>query len=272
MLKRVWVRTLSWVVLLAIPSLGCSNGSNAGSDPGDADESSTGGTGPSIVRGTSVSSASTATTSGSTATLTSSTGTGGGTGTGGSTGTGGAPPIGHTAQGGGPDNLPGAGGEGGEPPEEEEPPLVCPGFDEDSLEVSTVDADCDAETPDSCEDGTHIDFSAEDDCAVCAPDTAENRSCTWAMACFEPFLQTIAHRSGAKRCQNDSDCAGFTISGCGGEVTISLYALIDEEIPWIAEMYAEQNCSALCPGEPGFVYDRAEGTPACIDGECSFAQ
>ena len=267
MREGVWRQTSGWVVFLAVSALGCSNGGKASADPADIE-----GSGGSVERtvGGSPESDSGASSADSVANTTSGTAT---SGTGGSTGTGGSPPaIGNTGQGGAPEMPMGDGGGGGEAPEEEAMPSDCPGFDSSALEVSTVDADCDAETPRACDEGTHIDFNDEDACAVCAPDTAENRSCSWAQACFKPFLQTIAHRSGAKRCQEDSDCAGFTIAGCGTEVTISLFALIDEEIPWIAEMYAEQNCSTLCAGEPGFTYDRSEGTPACIAGECSFEE
>lgn len=144
----------------------------------------------------------------------------------------------------------------------------CDTFDSEGLIAATGDADCDVETPTSCPEGSHIDFSAESPCAVCIDDTDENRSCEWAATCFEPFILHIAHASGAKRCQVDSDCSTATVSaGCGAEIALSLNGLLNEEIPMIAELYASQNCS-LCAESSGYsVSFGSSGT--CDQGVCA---
>jgi hypothetical protein len=146
----------------------------------------------------------------------------------------------------------------------------CDAFDPATLTTSATDADCDVNTPDSCPQGTHLFYTDDSACAVCVKDTEQNRTCEWAEACVEPFLETVAHSSGAKRCDSASDCYTFTISaGCGPTLEMSLTGSIDEEVTWIAEIYGQQSCS-LCQDAqaPSFAFsDRA---PACVDRICTF--
>lgn len=144
----------------------------------------------------------------------------------------------------------------------------CSAFDLAQLTAAATDQDCDVKTPETCPEGTHIDWVEGSPCASCVADSPENRSCAWATACFEPFIESIAHGSGAKSCTIDSDCSVMRVAaGCGPNLSLALSAMINEEIPIIAELYAQQNCSQ-CADSLGFSYD-LEDTPArCVDGVC----
>ena len=144
----------------------------------------------------------------------------------------------------------------------------CDAFDAAQLVAVATDQDCDVGTPETCPEGTHIDWVQGSPCASCVADSAENRTCAWATKCFEPFVESIAHASGAKSCTRDEDCSVLTVAaGCGPRLSLALKALIDEEVPMIASLYAQQNCS-LCADSPGFS-SGLEDTPArCVDGAC----
>jgi hypothetical protein len=144
----------------------------------------------------------------------------------------------------------------------------CEAFDPSQLVTVATDQDCDVKTPETCPEGTHIDWVPGSPCASCVADSPENRTCAWAAACFEPFIESIAHASGAKSCASDDDCSAIRVTaGCGPNVSLGLKSMIDEEIPMIAAMYAEQNCS-LCPDSLGFSSDTANTPVRCVDGEC----
>jgi len=144
----------------------------------------------------------------------------------------------------------------------------CDAFDVAQLVTVGADQDCDVATPETCPDGTHIDWVPGSPCASCVADSPENRTCAWATACFEPFVESIAHASGAKSCASDSDCSVISVTaGCGPNLSLALKALIDEEIPIIASLYAEQNCS-LCEGSLGFSSDFENTQARCVDGAC----
>ena len=144
----------------------------------------------------------------------------------------------------------------------------CDAFDVAQLVAVGADQDCDVATPETCPEGTHIDWVPGSACASCVADSPENRTCAWATACFEPFVESIAHASGAKSCASDEDCGVISVTaGCGPNLSVALKRLLDEEIPPIASLYAEQNCS-LCEDSSGFSYD-LENTPSrCVDGAC----
>lgn len=143
----------------------------------------------------------------------------------------------------------------------------CDAFDPAQLVAVASDQDCDVYTPETCPEGTHIDWVAGSPCASCVADSPENRTCAWATACFEPFMESIAHASGAKSCANDEQCSVETVAaGCGPSLSLALKSLIDEELPIIARLYAEQNCS-LCADSLGFS-SSSEGTARCVDGVC----
>jgi len=266
-------RNSKWLVVLAMAALGCTGGSS-----GDATGGTRGADGSASV--TTVTSSGVGTT-GAVVTSADPVGgmaTGGRPATGGRGGTGGSDAFGGTGgtggdagsgTGGAPGETTGGAGEGGAPPDV--PVSACAGYDPDSLEVSSVDANCDGNTPDECEEGTHIDIGETESCAICALDTATNRSCSWAEACFEPFLQTIAHRSGAMACEEDSDCSGVTIRACGAEVSLALRGLLDEELPIVAELYAEQNCGSCGEGS-SFSHGGAGMPTVCVSGGCAFAE
>lgn len=144
----------------------------------------------------------------------------------------------------------------------------CDAFDATQLIAATTDQGCDADTPEACPEGTHIDWVAGSPCASCVPDSPENRTCAWATACFEQFIESIAHASGAKRCESDSDCSVMRVTaGCGPDLSLALRALLDEEIPMIASLYAEQNCSQ-CADSLGFSYDLQDTPARCVEGVC----
>ena len=144
----------------------------------------------------------------------------------------------------------------------------CAAFDSAQLVAVAADENCDSETPETCPEGTHIDWVPGSPCASCVADSPENRTCAWATACFEPFIESIAHASGAKSCKRDGDCAVLTVSaGCGPKLSMALKASLDEEMPMIASLYAEQNCN-LCPDAPGSASDFAKTHPRCVDGVC----
>lgn len=144
----------------------------------------------------------------------------------------------------------------------------CDAFDATQLVAVATDQDCDADTPETCPEGTHIDWVQGSPCASCVADSPENRTCAWATTCFEPFVESIAHASGAKSCTRDEDCSVLTVAaGCGPNLSLALKGLLDEEVPMIANLYAQQNCS-LCADSPGFS-SAVENTPArCVDGAC----
>jgi len=144
----------------------------------------------------------------------------------------------------------------------------CEAFDATQLVAVGPDQDCDVATPETCPEGTHIDWVPGSPCASCVADSPENRTCAWATACFEPFIESIAHASGAKSCQVDYDCSLLTVTaGCGPNLSLALKSLIDEEIPIIASLYAEQNCS-LCEDSLGFSYVSESTRGRCVDGVC----
>lgn len=120
----------------------------------------------------------------------------------------------------------------------------CAAYDADQVLSPMVEANCDARTPSSCPERTHIDFAREP-CAVCVEDTKENRTCDWAESCFEPFVLTIAKTSGALLCEADDDCFAHRIDAkCVESVKVALNGYIDEEITWIAQLFATQNCAS----------------------------
>lgn len=144
----------------------------------------------------------------------------------------------------------------------------CQAFDPAQLVAVVSDQNCDSDTPETCPEGTHIDWVPGSSCASCVEDSPENRSCAWATACVEPFIQSIAHASGAKSCKRDRDCAAMTVTaGCGPQLSLALKAHIDEEIPMIASLYAAQNCS-LCPDALESSYDLPKTPAHCVDGIC----
>ena len=144
----------------------------------------------------------------------------------------------------------------------------CDAFDPAQLLAVSSDQNCDSDTPQTCPEGAHIDWVPGSPCAGCVADSPENRTCAWATACFEPFIQSIAHASGAKSCNRDRDCAAMTVTaGCGPSLSLALKRHIDEEIPMIASLYAEQNCS-LCPDAPESSFDLPKIPARCVDGVC----
>lgn len=144
----------------------------------------------------------------------------------------------------------------------------CDAFDPEQLVVVAKDQDCDANTPETCPRGTHIDWIQGSPCASCVADSPENRTCAWATTCFEPFVQSIAHASGAKSCARDEDCSLLTVTaGCGPKLLLALKAHINEEIPMIASLYAQQNCS-LCASSQGSNFDLKRTPVRCVNGAC----
>jgi len=144
----------------------------------------------------------------------------------------------------------------------------CGAFDPAQLVAVAGDQDCDAATPQACPQGSHIDWVPGSPCASCVVDSPENRTCAWATACFEPFIESIAHASGAKSCQRDRDCSVLTVAaGCGPQLSLALNGLINEELPMIAELYATQNCS-LCPDAPAPSADLLKVPVRCVEGVC----
>lgn len=144
----------------------------------------------------------------------------------------------------------------------------CDAFDPAQLVVVAKDQDCDTNTPETCPRGTHIDWIQGSPCASCVADSPENRTCAWATMCFEPFVQSIAHASGAKSCTRDEDCSLLTVAaGCGPKLSLALKAHINEQIPMIASLYAQQNCS-LCAGSQGSSFDLKRTPVRCVDGAC----
>jgi hypothetical protein len=148
----------------------------------------------------------------------------------------------------------------------------CEGFDPESSVTSPSDADCGKYPPEECPEGTHVFYNAAAACALCEADTERNRTCRWAEACFEPFIESMAYGSGAKYCEDDEDCFGWRVSaGCGPSLDISLAGYIDEDVLSMAELYAEQNCS-LCAASTGYSdsSNKSEMTPRCVDAQCVF--
>lgn len=146
----------------------------------------------------------------------------------------------------------------------------CGDFDIQKLVAASSFQNCDEFIGEPCSAGTHIDFSPERACAYCAEDTEDNRTCGWASACFEPFIQTVAHTSGAKSCSEDSDCVGLTVdAGCGSPVSLAVNPFIDEEITWIARQYTLDNCR-LCSEASSGSESFPNAETACIDGVCQW--
>jgi hypothetical protein len=62
-----------------------------------------------------------------------------------------------------------------------------------------------------------------------------------------------------------------SISACGVEVSLPLRGSLNEDLPTIAEMYAQQNCGS-CGEASAFSFAWA-GTPTvCVSGGCALAE